>query len=146
MIIDNGSTNAPFIQRYVILVVLMFPLLLAIAGSLGKKLVRGTEFRRSDFFLGQDLTLGALSASLVNLLDLAKDANSVHNLTESLFFTAGYIAITFFFFIIILTLHQAWEKRENERLKQILCLGVASNGIGLCLLLGFVWLRLSGSA
>jgi hypothetical protein len=117
--------------------------LLAVAGSLGKKLVRGTPFRRSDFFLGPDLALGALSAGLVNLLDLAKDAGSVRYLNEILFFTTGYIATTFFFFLIILTLHQAWERRQNEALEQILCLGVASNGIGLGLLLGFVWIKLA---
>jgi hypothetical protein len=146
MATESVSAHAPFIQRYVIFVALLLPLLLAVAGSLGKKLVRGTPFRRSDLFLGLDLTLGALSAGLVNLLDLAKDAATVPNLTATLFFTAGYIATTFFFFLIILTLHQAWEKRENEPLKQILCLGVASNGIGLSLLLGFVWLKLSGNA
>ena len=140
------DSQPPFIQRYVIFVALLLPLLLAIAGSLGKKLVRGTSFKRSDFFLGLDLALGALSAGLVNLLDLAKDAGAIPNLGASLFFKSGYIAATFFLFLIILTLHQAWEKRENEPLKQILCLGVASNGIGLLLLVGFVYLKLSGDA
>lgn len=145
-IIVVAQESVPFIHRYIVLVVLLFPVLLAVAGSMGKKLARGTDFRRGDFFLGPDMTLGALSAGLVNLLDLAKDAKTSSDITVSLSVTAGYIALTFFFFLIILTLHQAWERRENEPLKQILCLGVASNGIGLCLLIAFVWLKLSGDA
>lgn len=65
-------------------------------------------------------------------------------MTANLFFTSGYIAITFFLFIVILSLHQVWEKRDNQPRRQILTLGVASNLIGLSLLVLFVWLKLGG--
>lgn len=140
---DQLSSN--FLSHtYVVIVALLFPTLLAIAGSVGKKLVRGTDFEKKDFFLGPDLTLGALSAGLVNLLDIAKDSHSSLTITASLFFTSGYIAVTFFLFIVILALHQVWEKRDNQPGRQILSLGVASNAIGVSLLALFVWLKLSG--
>lgn len=146
IIISTQPTSSPTtLHTYIIVaVVLLFPTMLAVAGSLGKKLVRGTDFRRADFFLGPDLTLGALSAGLVNLLDISKDVQYTSNMTANLFFTSGYIAITFFLFIVILSLHQVWEKRDNQPRRQILTLGVASNLIGLSLLVLFVWLKLGG--
>jgi hypothetical protein len=80
----------------------------------------------------------------VNLLEVAQNANYVPSLPISLFFTAAYVAFTFFLFIVILTLHQVWEKRENQPRKQILSLGIASNGIGMSLLVLFLWLKLHG--
>ena len=150
MTINNLLSNPvgsipPGIHRYIIFgIVLAFPTMIAIAGALGRKLVRGTDFRKSDFFIGQDLALGAISAGLVNLLEVAQNANAVPSLPISLFFTAAYVAFTFFLFIVILTLHQVWEKRENQPRKQVLSLGVASNGIGLSLLVLFLWLKLHG--
>ena len=148
MMIQNAFAGTPIpleVHRYIISgVVLAFPTMIALAGALGRKLVRGTDFRKSDFFIGQDLALGAISAGLVNLLEVAQDANSIPSLPISLFFTAAYIAFTFFLFIVILTLHQVWEKRENQPRRQILSLGIASNGIGMSLLVLFLWLKLHG--
>src|ERR1700685_723542 len=101
----GNQLSSEFLSHtYVISVALLFPTLLAVAGSVGKKLVRGTDFIKTDFFLGPDLTLGALSAGLVNLLDIAKEVHSPESITPSLFFTAGYLAVTFFLFIVILAL------------------------------------------
>lgn len=143
----TNSTNpipAEIHQYITVGVVLAFPTMIALAGALGRKLIRGTDFRKSDFFIGQDLALGAISAGLVNLLEVAQDSASIASLPVSLFFTAAYIAFTFFMFIVILTLHQVWEKRENQPRRQILSLGIASNAVGLSLLVLFLWLKLHG--
>jgi hypothetical protein len=57
----------PFIKRYVVLVAFAFPLLLAVVGALGKILVRSSGVSIRDFFLGQELTLAAISAGLINV-------------------------------------------------------------------------------
>jgi len=133
------------VHRYITFgIVLAFPTMIAVAGALGRKLIRGTDFRRSDFFIGPDLALGAISAGLVNLLEVAQSSASVQSLPISLFFTAAYTAVTFFLFIVILTLHQVWERRDTQPNRQILSLGIASNAIGLSLLVLFLWLKLHG--
>ena|ERR1700743_3470820 len=146
MFIDSTPAE-PFLKRYIVLVAFAFPLLIAVAGAMGKILVRSNGVSRKDFFLGQDLTLAAISAGLVNVLDIAKDAQPGQNQGFRLLFTGSYSAFAFFVFIIIMVLHQIWEKRDNadQIKKQAFWLGCVSNGLGLFLLILFMWLKIRGS-
>jgi hypothetical protein len=146
MFIDTTPPE-PFIKRYIILVAFAFPLLIALAGAMGKILVRSNGVSRKDFFLGQDLTLAAISAGLVNVLDIAKDAQPGQNEGFRLLFTGSYAGFSFFVFIIIMVLHQVWEKRDNadQRNRQAFWLGCVSNGLGLFLLILFMWLKIGGT-
>jgi hypothetical protein len=146
MFIDTAPAE-PFLKRYIVLVAFLFPLLIAVAGAMGKILVRSNGISRKDFFLGQDLTLAAISAGLVNVLEIAKDTQPGKNEGFRLLFTGGYAGFSFFVFIIVMVLHQVWEKRDNpdQRKKQAFWLGCVSNGLGLFLLVLFMWLKLGGS-
>jgi hypothetical protein len=145
MLIDTTPAE-PFIKRYIFFVAFLFPMLIAGAGAMGKILVRSSGVSKKDFFLGQDLTLAAISAGLVNVLDIAKDAQPGVNQGFRLLFTGGYTGVTFFFFIVVMVLHQLWEKRDNQidHKKQVLWLGFVSNGLGLFLLILFMWMKLGG--
>jgi hypothetical protein len=146
MVIDTAQAE-PFIKRYIVLVAFCFPLLIAVAGAMGKILVRGSGISKRDFYLGQDLTLAAISAGLVNVLDIAKDAQPGKNEGFRLLFTGSYVGLTFFFFIVVMVLHQVWERRDNAEYhkRQVFWLGFASNILGLFLLFLFLWLKLGGT-
>jgi hypothetical protein len=143
MLFDSPSAE-PFIKRYIVLVAFAFPFSIALAGAMSKILVRSNGVSTKDFYLGQDLTLAAISAGLVNLLDIAKDAQPGQNLNTRLLFTACYSLLSFFIFITIMVLHQLWEKRDapEQKKKQAFFLGGVSNILGLFLLILFMWLKL----
>src|SRR5947207_5279141 len=108
------------------------PVILIVAGALAKKLVRGSTWQRSDFFLGVELSLAAMASGLVNFLDLSKPALtgaaplSPQKTTE----TAVYVAICFFLLLWVLSTHQDWERRPQSPKGQFICLGVISNLVG----------------
>ena len=145
MLIDTAAAE-PFLKRYIVFVAFLFPLLIAMAGAMGKILVRSNGISKKDFFLGQDLTLASISAGLVNVLEIAKDAQPAQNEGFKLLFTGGYAGFSFFVFIIVMVLHQVWEKRDNrdQQKKQAFWLGFVSNGLGLFLMVLFMWLKLGG--
>jgi hypothetical protein len=146
MFIDPTPAE-PFIKRYIVLVAFAFPLFVALAGAMGKILVRSSGISRKDFFLGQELTLAAISAGLVNVLDIAKDAQPQHFEGFRLLFTGSFTGVSFFVFISVMVLHQVWEKRDNaaDLKKQAIWLGFVSNTLGLFLLFIFMWMKLGGS-
>lgn len=144
MYIDSSSSAAavPLLRRYIVVVILLFPVFIALAGALGKILIRGSGIAKKDFYLGQDLTLAAISVALVNVFDMAKDVQPPPDQGLKLFLTAGYAFVTFFLFICIMVLHQIWEKRDNQPSRQVFWLGIVSNVIGLVLLIVFMLMKL----
>jgi hypothetical protein len=116
------------------------PLILILCNAVAKKLVRGSNWQRYDFFLGVELSLAAMAAALVHFLDLSKPAIagqaplSPTKTTE----TAVFVAICFFLLLWILSTHQDWEKRTQNTKGQLLWLGVISNLIGAGLMVAFI--------
>lgn len=128
-------------NRFVI--ALLVPTLLFLAGGFGKKLVRGSrDWHRKDWYLGIDATLAAMSAALINIFEIARLKKIVPNdsglYDKQQVATAVFIAISFFMFLYVLSVHQNWEsKSRNARAQKFWLLGLA-NLIGLGLMFVFV--------
>ena len=128
------------INRY--LIALGIPLVLILSGALARKLVRGSTWQRSDFFLGVELALAAMASALVYVFDLAAlsaaQSTQSPDLPEKLAATGSFLALSFFLLLWILTTHQDWEQRTANRGGQIFWLGFFANLIGAVLLAIFV--------
>lgn len=119
---------------------IVVPILLILCSAVAKKLVRGSAWQRSDFFLGVELSLAAMAAGLVNFLDLSKPAlaNASQLSPQKTTETAVFVAICFFLLLWILSTHQDWEKRAQNTKGQIVWLGVISNLVGAGLMVAFI--------
>jgi hypothetical protein len=115
------------------------PLMLIACGAFARKLVRGSEWIRSDFFLGVELALAAMASSLVFVSELAQSSDT--GLLQNKALLAGAYAVACFFFLLwVMAVHQDWEKRPQDFRGQLIWLGGFSNLIGIALLTGFVLL------
>jgi hypothetical protein len=113
------------------------PLVLIGSGALAKKLVRGSAWIASDFFLGVQLALAAMGSSLIFVSELARVADT--QMVQSKLLVAGlFIAACFFLLFLVMAVHQDWEKRPQDSKGQMLWLGGLCNLIGVALLAGFV--------
>lgn len=119
---------------------IVVPILLILCSAVAKKLVRGSTWQRSDFFLGVELSLAAMAAGLVNFLDLTKPAltNASQLSPQKTTETAVFVAICFFLLLWVLSTHQDWEKRTQNTGGQIIWLGVISNLVGAGLMVAFI--------
>ena len=126
------------------LVALGIPLILIFSGALAKKLVRGSEWQRTDFFLGVELSLAAMASSLVYLFDLAKvmvDGKSpVAMVSERMVASASFLALCFFILLWVLSVHQDWERRVQNQTGQLMWLTLIANFVAAGLLAAFVLL------
>lgn len=120
------------------------PLLLILCGAFAKKLVRGSTWQRSDFFLGVELSLAAMASAMVYIADLAgvmRDGNATPaTLNQRLAATAAFLAVCFFLLLWILSTHQDWEQRSENPRGQFWWLVVITNLVGAGLLAAFVLL------
>lgn len=127
-------------NRYIM--ALGIPLILILCGALAKKLVRGSAWRRTDFFLGVELSLSAMASALVYVFDLAKmtiqQTGVQSSLDQKIAATATFLALCFFLLLWVLSTHQDWERRSENSRGQIVWLGVIANLIGSGLLATFV--------
>ncbi len=126
------------------LVAVGIPLLLMLCGALAKKLVRGGGWKKSDFFLGVELSLASLGSAMVYFYDLQKLPSPAQQLSQNvgdkIGATATFLAISFFLLLLVLSTHQDWESRVTNPRGQILMLGILSNGVGIGLFAVFVLL------
>lgn len=113
------------------------PAALLFLGSFTQKLIDGKPFNRKHFYVGLDLTIYFLATCFVNIADLVRDhekrANDYAYLYTAAMFTVGMMMLFY-----QTAVHQEWEKEEKNGRKQFVWLCIASNGIGLGLLFGFV--------
>lgn len=126
------------------LIALGIPLILVFCGALAKKLVRGTFWQASDFFLGVELALASLGSALIHFFDLqrqtATQSVTSASLGNSVAATASYVAIAFFLLLWILSTHQDWVSRTQNQKGQLIWLGGVSNIIGVVLFAAFIML------
>jgi hypothetical protein len=113
------------------MVALGIPIVLIILGALAKKLVRGSDWQRSDFYLGVELSLAAMASALVYVFDLAKLMSSQpaneSGLPQRIAATASFLALCFFFLLWVLSTHQDWERRSQNPRGQFVWLGLLAN-------------------
>lgn len=119
------------------------PFILMLCGALAKKIVRKTAWRRSDFFLGIELTLAALGAAMIFLYDLKKmDMRSSEArilVIQKIAETAAFLALALLLFLIVLSVHQEWDRNERASWRQVFWLGFVSNAMGVISFLVFVF-------
>ncbi|MEP0989008.1 MULTISPECIES: hypothetical protein [Rhodobacterales] len=110
-------------------------MVLILLGALVKKLVRGTAFQASDFFLGVELSLAALTSSLIFIFEVSGSSTADQSKAVPLgIFTASCL----FLFFVVMAFHQDWEKRPQNPRGQFVWLGGFCNLIGIGLLSSFV--------
>lgn len=124
------------------LIALGIPLVLIISGAMAKKLVRGSAWQRSDFFLGVELSLAAMASALVYIFDLTQAAQaqaaSAGQAPQKITATASFLALCFFILLWVLSTHQDWEQRSQNPRGQFVWLVVIANLVGAGLLAAFV--------
>ena len=118
------------------------PLMLICCGAFAKKLVRGPDWERADFYLGVELTLASLTSAFVYVFDLVQIANEkpFETVYYKMLATASFLVVCFFLLLIVLTIHQDWTKRNLNQMGQFVWLVIVANLIGAGLLAAFVLL------
>jgi hypothetical protein len=126
------------------LIALGIPLILIFSGALAKKLVRGSEWQRTDFFLGVELSLAAMASALVYIFDLAKvpagGTQPAAMVSERIGATASFLVLCFFILLWVLSVHQDWERRVQNPTGQFLWLTLIANFVAAGLIAAFVLL------
>ncbi len=110
------------------------PLILAMFGVLGRKLIRkGPGWKREDFYIGVELTIAALANGLVSSCDLLKIPTGVLPQTMVGYAVASAVVtfFGFFMFLYLLSVHQDWESNDVDLKRRFIWLGLVSNVIGL---------------
>ncbi|MGA9390799.1 MAG: hypothetical protein WBV69_10170 [Candidatus Sulfotelmatobacter sp.] len=122
---------------------LYVPAALLLIGAAGRTLIAG-EFRWNNLYLGPDFCLAAISAGLLNFLDMfnAKDPNIG---ASKVGWGIGYVLVTLGIYMVVLIMHQNIEKRHtNPRTHSGVTMGLFANFFGLIPNFLFVWLKLKG--
>ena len=128
------------------------PLIFLMCGAVARKLVRKSRgWQRQDFYLGIQGTLASLSASLLYIFELLKRIDNLRvakqpiaaDTVETLIATGMFIVSTFFLLLLVLSWHQDWQDSEHDSdRRQVMRLGLLSNGVGLGLLASFIlWIK-----
>ena len=119
------------------LIAIGIPLILILSGALSKKLVRGSSWIKTDFFLGVELSLASMGSALVFIYEISKTTNAEFIQSKALI--SGIFTITCFFLLLwVMAVHQDWEKKPQNPRGQLLWLGGFCNLIGISLMAGFV--------
>lgn len=118
------------------------PLVLLLTGALTKKLVRATPFKKSDFFLGIEFTLGALTSALTYCCEITKESFTGNNSDQLAKIAAigAFLVFNLILLLIVLGIHQEWEKPGVNSRSQFIHLGLFSNFLGTILILAFILL------
>jgi hypothetical protein len=119
----------------------VIPVVLLGVGAWIQKLVDGKPFQREHFFMGLDLTVYFLAATMVNFLDIAKK-QPLEGM--SIVWTVILLLAAIVMLLIQMGMHQTWVPEEKRSRMQIFMLCYFSNGIGILLLYGFVKLKAGG--
>jgi len=126
-------------------VAIAFPLILLLCGAFVKKIGRSNGWKKSDFYLGNELLLSSIGAALLNVYDLTKAANKTdipNSYVGDFWASAGFLVVSFFTLMVIVSFHQDWESRTSRSRWQFFWLGIFCNSIGIFFFAGFViWVK-----
>lgn len=119
----------------------LIPLVLLGVGVLIDRIVDAKPFKRDHFYMGLDLTVYFLAATLVNFLDIAKED---HGRSGPILWTLAMVLGALVMLLIQMGMHQAWKGEDHHcRMQMFMLCGVA-NVLGILLLYGFVRLKTRG--
>jgi hypothetical protein len=136
---DEANSVSELFTAYRYWVGLGVPLAIVVIGVVGKKIARGPNWARTDFYVGSELSLAGVSGALVNFADLLKSDKVMNLLWKKLI--GGNVAIAVFgliCFYIALSFHQDYGAHSptTSNKKQLFFLLGVSNVIGLATLVG----------
>jgi hypothetical protein len=108
------------------------PILLAVAGVLAKRLIRGprSKWYWEDWYLGLELTLATFASELVYIAAQPSDLRGGR--------IANYMALTLVGFVAVVYWHMNWEPQRRQPRRRRVMLNGCANLVGLSLLGGFV--------
>jgi hypothetical protein len=118
------------------------PIIFILVGAIGRKLVRGTDWERRDFYLGVELCLAALSSNILFLIELLR-ASAMTTATPDYkgeVSAALFLVVVFSIYMWLLSLHQDWESKGDRPTAQMCRLMLLSNALGGGLFAAFVFL------
>ena len=119
----------------------VIPLILLAVGAVIQKLVDAKPLKRDHFYMGIDLTVYFLAATMVNFLDIAKED---HGRAAPIVWTVILLLSALVMLIIQMGMHQAWQGDEHKCRMQVVILCGIANLLGILLLYGFVRLKTRG--
>jgi hypothetical protein len=119
---------------------IIVPIIIILSSAFAKKIVRGSSWVRSDFFLGVELSLSAIAGATTYFIDLSKSISQggIGVYASSVVANAVFLSICFLLLLVILATHQEWERAKQSPGKQVWWLGVFCNFLGACLLMAFI--------
>lgn len=130
-------------QASTVLGAAVIPILFLVIGAVGKKLVRGSPWCRSDWYLGPELALSLIPAALLYAVDQLRKlddgtlaANQIHTLHVHLAWSVVFAGIALAVYMGLLSLHQDWEDESGHKF-QLPLLGFVSNAMSLGLFFTF---------
>jgi hypothetical protein len=118
----------------------VIPLVLLGMTGVIRKLVDSQSFKREHWYLGLDLTIYFLSATIVNFLDIAKSETNRNGIVWTVILLLSAIVML----LIQLGIHQQWTPVERRSKMQKFMLCYFANGLGILMLYGFVKLKTRG--
>jgi hypothetical protein len=127
-----------------IILAIASPGILVTLSALTKRLVGGA-WQRACFFLGVELCVAAIATTTDHLLDVFRRGIISGNWgsrdigVDALLSALG-ILFSFFGYLVVVTMHQSWEKDEKRPKAQAFQLMFLANLIGAGLLIGFALL------
>lgn len=114
------------------------PVLLILCKAIARKLSRGNGWIRSDFYCGLDLSMTAFGSGLVHCYDLRKlgatELFSNASFAAKVGAAASFVLIAFCVLLVVLSIHQDWQSRDNHPRGQLIWLGLIANSVGVALL------------
>lgn len=115
-------------------IALGIPLILILLGAIAKKIVRGSQWIKSDFFLGVELSLSAVASSLIYIFEISNSRGG-----DDKAIALGVFSVTcLLLFFVVMAVHQDWERETQNCRGQLIWLGGFGNLIGIGLLFSFV--------
>jgi uncharacterized membrane protein len=106
--------------------------------AIGQKLIRGNGWIRSDFYRGLDLAMTAFGLGVVHCYDLRKlgatELLSNASFAAKVGAAATFVLIAFCVLLVVLSIHQDWQSRDDHPRGQLIWLGLIANSVGFALL------------
>ena len=126
-----------FQNKYFIATAIPFTLIFVMAPI--RKLTRGTKgYKPSDFYLGIDLALAALTTDLIYISEGLMQNNAHQTPTVNFVAALCFAAVVLLLMLFIMSFHQDWESEDARPKSRFIRLTIISNFLGAGLLLAFI--------
>lgn len=128
-------------------IALVVPLVLILSSAMARKLVRGSDWQRSDFYLGVQISFATFGALLINFFDLLRqvEEDPASAAAAKLASNGLLILLCVGIILFVMSMHQDWERKPQDKTGQLIWLGGLCNALGVGLMVIFVLLLKGGA-